>query len=144
MLFYQYYLKRELHMLMLMMFLVSFCFTCKKLQPLCQGSSSIYSECQCFEDLLFFYFNMWSDYHASASQHAILWYFFCWFFPATIYDLGVGCNWWWTLGSPWYCSGRDCNSYQKIVNIYLLLFLLNCFLIFEFLLVFIEKVSDVS
>jgi hypothetical protein len=41
---------------------------------------------------------------------------------ALIHNLGFGCNWWWTLGSSWYCAGRDFNGYQKIVNKYLLLF----------------------
>lgn len=50
-------------------------------------------------------------------------------FSAIIFNLGVGCNWWWTLGSSWYCAGRDCTGYQKIVNHYLLIFLLYCSLI---------------
>lgn len=53
---------------------------------------------------------------------------FCWYFSPIIYNLGVGCNWQWTLGSSWYCTGRDCTGYQKIVNSYLLFFWLYCFL----------------
>jgi hypothetical protein len=91
------------------MFLVAICFTHPHIYDSSHGSNSNH----CAKTHLLFIQN--------ASQSATHWYCFV-DLSALIHNLGFGCNWWWTLGSSWYCAGRDCNGYQKIVNRYLLLF----------------------